>query len=336
MKFGVYLRDRLAEIGLFIILFLAVLAVLVAVRAGAFAVAFTALLFLLLGAAMLLYGFFRKRSFYSTLTSIRDRLDQKYLLAEMLPRADFLEGKILSETIYETDKAMNEQLARYKRQTADFRDFIELWVHEVKAPLSSLGLALRGENRRHKIYLKEIADHIDRALFYAKVDTVDKDYVIKKVNLETVINEVVKANKDALIDAGIKIVMEDVNITVSSDPKWLRFIVNQVVLNAIKYRRDKSPEISLSARRINDGTELMIRDNGIGVEPSELKRVFEKGFTGANGRGRQSSTGMGLYISRKLCEDLGHKINIESEVGEYTEVTIVFGDNRFLQPAAKA
>lgn len=330
MKFGAYLKDIFGKILIFGLLVILIMAILFLAKTPNEAVLFIALLCLLFGIILVLYDFLRKRTFYNEINSLLGELDQKYLLTEMIKTPNFLDGQILMEILSTTDKSMLDRVNDHSRKMADFRDYIELWVHEIKTPLSSLNLAMRNQDRRSKTYLQAIGNYIDQALFYSKIDTVDKDYLIKEVNLDKIVKEVVRSNKDALIQGDIKINLENLDHTVYSDPKWLYFIINQIVLNAIKYR-DKKPAIRIYAECYNNVITLHIHDNGIGIKPSEVKKIFGKGFTGSNDRQKQASTGMGLYIANMLSTDLGHSLTVESEVGKYTEVNISFGKDSHYQ-----
>lgn len=234
----------------------------------------------------------------------------------------------MMEVLRDTDKATAEEVGNYRRQVKGFREYVELWVHEIKTPLTGLSLKLSGEDRAVKVYLNEIENYIDQALYYSKIDMAEKDYVIKNVSLEKVVKDVIRRNKDSLIMSNVKVKLDEVCGTVRSDAKWLEFVISQVVSNAIKYR-GKNPELAIWTEKTAKGVVLRLRDNGIGIRKSELRRVFEKGFTGSNDRKTRASTGMGLFIAKELCRELMHEIAISSEQGEFTEVRITFMENDF-------
>lgn len=328
MTISKYIKDNLAKYFIYLIQILLILSILVAFKVNSSAIICIVVVLFLSGVLLFFYDFWRKKSFYGKLNKTIQNLDKKYLSTEIVEPPYFLEGQIFYDAIRQINKAMIEEIGVYRRQTDNFRDYIELWVHEIKTPLSGLTLSLRSENRNQKIFLDEMENYIDQALFYSKVDTIDKDYVIKTISLEKTINSVIRRNKDSLIMHNIKIVIEKQKYSVHSDPKWLEFIINQIILNSIKYRAD-NPEIKISTEKTKDQITLKIRDNGIGIKKSELKHVTEKGFTGNNDRKTKTSTGMGLYIANQLAKDLGHKISVNSKEGEYTEVEILFCDHNF-------
>lgn len=328
MKFTAYLKDRIIEIVTLAVACLIFSAVLLAFKIDTPIIICFWVLFGFMGITLLLYSFLRKRAFYAQTRKILLDLDKKYLLSEMVEEPNFWEGKFLCEVLWQTNKSMREHVGKSEKRMVDFRDYIELWVHEIKTPLSALSLS----TKKYQPYVDEMENYIEQALFYSKISATEKDYIIKHTNLEKIINEVIRNNKTALIGSNTKIELTNLDQQVYSDTKWLRFIINQIILNSIKYHKE-NPTIQISAEKKADTVTLSIIDNGIGIKKSELKRVFEKGFTGTNGRQGErrlrSSTGMGLYISSKLAEDLGHKLTIESEDQHYTKVSIIFPESDF-------
>jgi signal transduction histidine kinase len=308
------------------------------------------ILFLLTALTCCLYNFARRHRFIKAMQTTLQNLqvgNKAYLLSEMLDRPTFAEGAAFYDILATTAKTVADNVLANERQMHDFRDYIELWVHEVKTPLTGLKLGGRKLPRAAKIQLDEIENYINQALFYAKLGAAEKDYVVKPVNLHDIANSVVRQNKDALIEHKIKVELDfgegagknNANTNIKSDPKWLEFIVNQIILNAIKYRKTtgkNTPAISFSTQKIGGNTAFVIRDNGIGIDKTDLPRVLEKGFTGSNGRERKASTGMGLYIASRLAADLGHQIEVASAAGKWTEARIVFGNDDFLNPDGNA
>ena len=206
-----------------------------------------------------------------------------------------------------------------------------MWCHEVKTPLATCLMIVENNpnsiNQSIQEELIKIENYLQQVLFYARSENVEKDYLIKEVNLNDVVNTVIKQNKKDLISKRIKIELNNLNIQVYSDKKWLEFILNQIINNAIKYV-NQDPVITISAKKYQDHDELMISDNGIGILKDEIDRVFDKGFTGTNGRNDKKSTGIGLYLCKKLCLRLNHEIKISSN--EKTTVTIIFPHSSFI------
>lgn len=161
-------------------------------------------------------------------------------------------------------------------------------------------------------------------LYYSRSNNVHKDYIIKQINLDNVVRDVVKRNYRDFIHKKIRLNIEDINETVYSDEKWIKFIINQIIGNSIKYSGSSAPMISIYSVKKANSVMLTIEDNGVGIPHKDIDRVFEKGFTGENGRKFSKSTGMGLYLCEKLCSKLGLKISISSEVNKGTKVTLIF------------
>ncbi len=170
--------------------------------------------------------------------------------------------------------------------------------------------------------LDKVENYIEQALFYARSNTVEKDYYIKKSNLKEIVNESIKKNKNLLIQEKILLNIHDLDVIINTDSKWIVFILNQIIQNSIKYRKkEDSLSIEIYAVQKKEKVILYINDNGIGIKKGEIARVFEKAFTGTNGRlSNKKSTGIGLYLCKKLCDKLGIKIELNSNENEGTQI----------------
>ncbi|MCI9063694.1 MAG: hypothetical protein HFJ17_03735 [Clostridia bacterium] len=180
--------------------------------------------------------------------------------------------------------------------------------------------------------LNKVENYIEQALFYARSNTVEKDYYIKRVVLKDIVNESIKRNKNVLINQKISVNVHDLELEISTDNKWIVFILNQIIGNCVKYKKqDSDLEIEIYAKQGKENVILYIKDNGIGIEKGELTRVFDKGFTGTNGRliGKRS-TGIGLYLCKNLCNKLGIAIELNSVLNEGTEVQLVFPKGSYI------
>ena len=280
------------------------------------------------------YDYIRKNKFYKKLWKTLDSLDQKYLILEMLTKPSFYEGEIFYQALYEINKSMLENVKQYYLSITDFKEYVEMWIHEVKIPIASLTLlSHNNQNEVDKRYLEQLRkldNYIDQILYYVRSENAERDYLIKEISLREIIKNVALKNQADLLENNVKLSVQVSDEKVLSDSKWLEFILNQIINNSIKYKKNsKEASIEIEVKEAKDKTYLMIQDNGIGILESDIKRVFDKSFTGENGRVRAKSTGMGLYIAKKLCDKLGHKITIESEVQKYTKVTIIFSKNNF-------
>lgn len=331
-----YLKDKRLYLIIGMTIYLVILLILLAFKVNIeaiLAITFTYFVGLI---TILMVDYIRKKTFYNNFKYKLDSLDQKYLIVEMLQDANFLEGRILTDALYEIDKSMIEKINEYKMQVKDFKEYVELWIHEVKLPVASLTLMVhnqKGEQSKKLLsQLTRLDNYLEQILYYVRSENAEKDYLITKVNLSKVISNVALKNKDILLAKGIDFVVSDVDVEVLTDSKWLEFIINQIVDNSIKYNKEKNSYIKIVAKEESKVIRLIIYDNGKGISKSDLPRVFDKTFTGTNGRSRSvKSTGMGLYLCRELCNKLGHKIQIISEEGKYTKITILFDKNTFLQ-----
>lgn len=278
--------------------------------------------------------YFRKYKFYQSLSNTLDVLDKKYLILEMINKPNFYEGEIFYQTLYDINKSMIENVKEYNLSIIDFKEYVEMWIHEVKIPISSLTLLIHNNqekiDKRYVEQIRKLDNYIDQILYYVRSENAEKDYIIKEKSLQEIIKNVALKNKDDLLASKVKLDVNVNNIKVLTDAKWLEFILNQIINNSIKYKRNNVESyIKIIAKEDKEKTYLSIYDNGIGIPKKDIPRVFEKSFTGENGRITAKSTGMGLYIVKKLCDKLGHKINIESKKKEYTKITIIFYKNDF-------
>ena len=334
MKFNSFLKDRLYSIVTALFSYFIILLVLLAFKSDKSIIIAITIILLVTYILLFLTDFFRKQKFYTDLLTNIDNLDKAYLVLETLNRPEFYEGELLCQALYEIDKSMNENVRIEKEQLLDNKEYIEMWIHEVKRPLASLVLTLNNQknilDRKTKNILKRLEDYVDQVLYYVRSENAEKDYFIKEVDLSKVIKNVGIKNMDDLLDNKVEFIVDKTNYKVFTDSKWLEFILNQIINNSIKYKRNiDNSYIKIYVKDNLDIIVLIIEDNGIGIKSSDIRQVFDKTFTGINGREKTTSTGMGLYIAKNLCKKLGHKIEIESKENEYTRVFITFAKNKF-------
>ena len=322
MKLSTYLKDKLYAFLIFIIYIIILILFLIALKLSSSIIIFITVFTIVIFFVILFFDYFRKRKFYNELLDKLNTLDKKYLLIEMLLEPNFLEGKILYDVLDEVNKNEHDLISNLKNKQEDFKEYIELWIHEVKLPLASLTLINRKDKNTLR-ELKRIEDDVEQILYYVRCENANNDYLIKEWSLDTIIKNVALRNKDDLLALDIDFKVDNCNLKVLTDSKWLEFIINQIVSNSIKYKKDKDSIIEITGKDTDDYVTITIYDNGKGISKSDLPRVFSKTFTGNNGRVNSSkSTGMGLYLCKELCNKLGHKIEIDSKVDEYTKVII--------------
>ena len=332
MKLRDYLKDKVYIIFLVIFTYFIIFSFMIGFKiVDEFRWCFT-ILYSLLFIIIFLYDFFRKYFYYKDILSKLELLDEKYLICEMISKPNFLDGEIFYQMLYEINKSMNENIRDYREKINDFKEYVELWIHEVKIPLSALILYTHNK-KIDKALVKEINrvdNYLEQILYYIRVENTEADYIIKEVDLNKVIRDVMLKNKDILLERKIEITSDVRDSKVLTDYKWLEFMINQIISNSMKYMRDiENKKIEIRAYKKDNCVVLEILDNGMGIPKSDLSRVFNKTFTGQNGRKVPGSTGMGLYIVSNLCKKLGHKLEIESNEGEYTKVKFIFDDNLF-------
>lgn len=260
--------------------------------------------------------------------------DEILYLQEKIEEKNTELEKIYFQLLKTALKSMTDEVTEICRLNMEYKDFIEQWIHEIKVPIT--GVSLLCENNKTEIMRKIIAQtelmdqSIEKVLFYARLGSVEKDYLIKEISLKQCVLEVLSRNKQFLIHNSACVHTDFISDLVYSDSKWLGFIINQIIFNSIKYCSDKPPVIQIRSKDMGDYVTLSITDNGIGIKPSEVNRVFDKGFVGSNGRMRKKSTGIGLYLCDQLCLKLGIGIDIESEVARYTTVLLHFPKSSYL------
>lgn len=337
MSFWMLLKEKLVQIVLLVFAVVTIEIFLMIYSFDSFIKIYIPVIIFGLYMAGFIYEYLIKKRYYDELQKTIDGLDEKYLITEIIKTPNFLEGRILNDILSQVDKSMHEQVNKYKYLQEDYKEFIELWIHEVKLPLATSKMII--ENNKNKVTksieeeLDSIENYVEQALFYARSSAVEKDYSIRKCNLKDIISESIKKNKTSLIEEKGEINIHDLDNVVSTDSKWIVFILSQIIQNSVKYRNKKLLLIiEIYSDPKKDNTVLYIKDNGIGIKKEEISRVFDKGFTGTNGRlAGKKSTGIGLYLCKKLCEKLGVSINVVSTEGEGTLISLVFPNSSFVR-----
>ncbi|SEF68025.1 Signal transduction histidine kinase [Eubacterium ruminantium] len=339
MRLRDYIKDHIVDIILEIIAL-----IMIAIFMSAFNVSrelsmAVSLILIILFGTIMLRGYFRKRRFYSGLMDNLRELDQKYLLAETLTEPQFYEGKIMYEIISELDKSMYENVAGARRYAVNFKEYIEMWVHEVKLPIASLLLSIKNISEKMEdseeinaleARVRRINEFADQVLYYARSENSEKDYIFKEEKLSRIVSAVLSKYRPDIQERGVELKVSDIGRTVITDGKWLEFMLAQFISNSLRYTEGRpEPTISIFSDEKDGNVILHFRDNGIGIPEKDIGRIWEKAFTGENGRENSSfgSTGMGLYLVKKMCDKLGHKVACESVYGEYTDMMIIFGKN---------
>lgn len=355
MKFLEFIKDKLLNIVLIIFALFTIEIFLMIYNFGTIIKIYIPIVIIVTYFIGIIIDFYNKKTYYKNVIEQLEELEQKYLITEIIQKPNFTEGRILTEILQEVDKSMIENVNYYKHIQEEYKEYIELWIHEVKIPIATSKLII--ENNKNSITksideeINKIEDYTEQALFYARSNNVEKDYVIRKINLKEIVNNVIKKNKNQLITEKIKVNIENIEREIYADSKWITFILNQIIVNSIKYSKPEkgqenkeneqniksdekysgtNKQIDIYSKEAKDKVVLYIKDNGIGIKRGEITRVFEKGFTGTNGRilGKKS-TGIGLYLCKKLCNKLGVGLELNSIENKGTEIRIIFPKGSF-------
>lgn len=279
-----------------------------------------------------LINYWRKNKYLKEIENVMDKLEEKYLISEVMEKPRMEENLAYYKILKRANKSMIENVTKVRDAQKDYKEYIESWVHEIKIPITSSKLLC--ENNKSVVTnkideeIEEINNYVEQVLFYARLDQVSNDFMIRKINLEDSIRNVLARNKKLMIQNGIKVETKNIESSSYTDEKWLEFILNQIIINAIKYRKEQRPEIKIEIVENKENVKLLIKDNGVGIKKSEIDRIFDKGFTGTNGRNQKKSTGIGLYLCERLCEELGMTIEADSKENEYTKVMITIPRNK--------
>ena len=226
--------------------------------------------------------------------------------------------KIIEKLYEELEKSTQEN----RQKNIDMVDYYSMWVHQIKTPIAAMNFLLDNEEVDLKNLQQElfkIERYVEMVLTYIRLDSISSDYVITKINLDEVVKDSVKKYATIFINKKIKLNYVSHETMVISDKKWLSFAFEQILGNSVKYSRADG-EITIKTYE----NRLVIEDKGIGIKEEDLPRIFEKGFTGFNGRYEKKSSGLGLYLCKKTLDKLGHHVEISSKVGEGTRIEITF------------
>ena len=338
MKASRYIADRAIEIAAWAAVIAFVSWVLAILGVEAAAIVFVAGVLTACLVCTVALGFVRRKRFYDELESVVASLAERsegYLAAELVERPNFLGGRIAYDALKAAGKSMNDEVARYREMVDSYRDYVETWIHEIKTPMAAAKLmasSLHGAQAdKIKAELGRVEGYVEQALYYARSTSLQKDYSIREIGLAHCVREAVKKNAQLLIGSGVGVSVDvDDADTVFADAKWLQFVVGQVFANSAKY---DATAIVVTAHAENEGTAtartvLEIADDGCGISAADIDSVFERGFTGQNGRTHGSSTGMGLYLCAVMCAEMGLGLGIASEEGKGTRVMIAFPHDR--------
>jgi len=295
MKFTKYIKDKINYILGFITYCIIIIGYMKAMKIDNNAIIIIVTISFIFSIIALISNYLSKNKYLKEINKIMDGLDEKYLISEVIKKPTREENLAHYKILKRANKSMLENVSNVKAMQKDYKEYIESWVHEIKIPITSSKLLC--ENNKSEITnkideeIEEINNYVEQALFYARLDKVSNDFIIKQISLSDVVKNVLARNKKIMIQNDIKVELKNLSVNAYS-------------------------------------IQLKLRDNGMGIKKSEIDRIFDKGFTGTNGRNQKKSTGIGLYLCKKMCEELGMRIQAESKENEYTEMIITIPKNK--------
>lgn len=338
MKFRDYLSDHIFSVMCLIVSELLIYALLWLIGTEKIFVVFSESIVLFAYAASFIWDYSRKHTWYYQILTMLDKLDEKTLLGEIAVQPHFWDGEILLEILRRCNKYQNDQLADFTQQNIEYREYLDSWVHEIKTPITSARLLVENNKNlttlRIDDELRKIDGYVEQVLYYARSTDVEKDFRVERTTFRAIVNIALKNYSKQLIHSGGKLYMDGLDIDVCADTKSCAFIIGQLVSNAIKYRKENF-ELRFTVQKAENSIQLRIVDNGIGIPVTDLSRIFDKGFTGENGRRFPKSTGIGLYLCKKLCGKMNIGLSVDSVQGEGTTVSMDFPTESFLRGAGE-
>lgn len=345
MNFKDYLKDRL----IFILLYFLSTALIVIImmldilirkdELNLYNIAYAFLMSIMILTVIILLDYNRKNKFYNAIDyQIKSIDDLNYMFN--IPDNINTEYDFLKKLLVKDYNVYVNTLEKYRKSFKTQTDFNNRWVHQMKTPISVIRLLLENEKTKtidentRKSYesieeeIEKLSHGLEMALYTLRANDFELDFIVEDVSLFETVRSVINENKNAFIVNSIypKMMIQE-NIMVKSDRKWLKFIVNQIISNSIKYSKVKEIEnktVSIVSNKDDKSIILSIQDMGVGIPKEDIDRVFDPFFTGKNGRKYFESTGMGLYLSKYICEKIGHGLYIDSIAGEGTRVNIIF------------
>lgn len=282
------------------------------------AVVYPALVCSLFGIVFLILDFRQAHEKHRQLLTVKNL---SAAIMDTFPEAVTLEDRDYQQIIQALREEYKELENRMNIRYSEMTDYYAVWAHQIKTPIASMKLNLQNDDSElsRKILddLFRIEQYVEMVLMFLRLDSETTDYVIKECDLDNIVKHAVKKFASQFIRRKIRLEYNPLNIRVLTDEKWLEFVIEQVISNALKYTR--SGTVTIDAE---EPKTLCIRDTGIGIAPEDLPRIFEKGYTGYNGRRDKKASGIGLYLCRRICKNLGHTISANSSLDSGTVIRI--------------
>lgn len=314
-----YLKQHRRGIGVFFLFSFIFLAVFLLYHLPLGAVAYPVVVCLFIGILFLGFDFYRAVQKHRKLQVLQGIPSS---LMEAFPEVRTIEDMDYQQLIRQVQEERKQLENRMNLRYADMVDYYTIWAHQIKTPISSMRLTLQNEDtdlsRRLSEDLFRIEQYVDMVLMFLRLDSDSTDYVIAQQDLDDIIRQAVRKFSSQFIRKKIRLRYEPVKVQAVTDEKWLLFVIEQVLSNALKY----TPLGGTITIDWEKPKTLCVRDTGIGIAPEDLPRIFEKGYTGYNGRSDKKASGIGLYLCRRICQNLGHRITANSSLDSGTVIRI--------------
>lgn len=316
--FGAYIKQK-SKILLIILLFCIIFAILFYLyKLPVEAVIYPSLLCILFGAILIVLDFAKIKRRHKILEKLGN---MPSAMIDELPSVSNINDYGYQRIIRSLQKEISQLESDSNNRFNDMVDYYTVWAHQIKTPIASMRLTLQNEDtplsRKLLSDLFRIEQYVEMIMAFLRLDSTSSDYVFKEHNIDTIIRQAVKKYANEFIDRKISLVYNPIDYTVVTDDKWLSFVIEQILSNALKYTQKGSIKIYM-----NENMMLCIEDTGIGIAPEDLPRIFEKGYTGYNGRSDKKASGLGLYLCKRICKNLDTGITVLSEIDKGTIVRI--------------
>lgn len=316
--FGAYIKQK-SKILLIILLFCIIFAIVFYLyKLPVEAVIYPSLLCILFGAILMVLDFAKIKRRHKILEKLGN---MPSAMIDELPSVSNINDYGYQRIIRSLQKEISQLESDSNNRFNDMVDYYTVWAHQIKTPIASMRLTLQNEDtplsRKLLSDLFRIEQYVEMIMAFLRLDSTSSDYVFKEHNIDTIIRQAVKKYANEFIDRKISLVYNPIDYTVVTDDKWLSFVIEQILSNALKYTQKGSIKIYM-----NENMMLCIEDTGIGIAPEDLPRIFEKGYTGYNGRSDKKASGLGLYLCKRICKNLDTGITVLSEIDKGTIVRI--------------
>lgn len=323
---GSYLKSRLV----IVCLYLFITAVFFAITAlYGYGNAFWNMLYAVVVVAFFgtLYAVFDYRKYRKKCLDLFTALEKGEERMQFLPEGGDVKEQLYRQMLKDVEQEKKRLRIAYDEKKKDMMDYYTMWIHQVKTPIAALRLLLLEEGEKLEELFK-IEQYAEMALYFARLDSLSSDFLFRKYDVQEIVKQAVKKYSILFLHSGLSFRMEEFEIKAVTDEKWLCFVVEQVFSNALKYTHEGG--IAIYGANAEGGevrgraSYLVIEDTGIGIRESDLPRIFERGFTGYNGRMDKRSTGLGLYLCEQIMKRMSHTITVKSAQGKGTKVILGF------------